>query len=422
MAGLKRLEPELITLPNGVRIALDPMPGLETAAVGVWIGVGARMERAEENGIAHLFEHMAFKGAGPRGARAFAEAMEDVGGLMNAATGYDRTSYYARVTQDQAAFALELIADIIRLPHWTAAELEKEKGVVAQERGEAFDAPDDRVFELHQALCFPDQPLGRPILGEEHTISPIQPGDLAQFRDAHMSPGRILVCAAGAYDRDALVDLAQARFADLPAFDPQEPAAPQAAGGAATEARKLEQMHLVFSWPAPCLLEDAVYAARLLSEIYGGGMASRLFQSIREEAGLVYAIDSWLDAGADAGRIGVYAGCAGKDAAAVADMARAILEDLARDGPTARELARAKAVVGAQLLMGAESPMARAEARASQVFLRGALQPFSALRDKLTAVDANAVRVVAAGALAGAVAGAAIGPKASVKSLGAVIR
>jgi predicted Zn-dependent peptidase len=144
------VELELIRLPNGVRVALDPMPGLQTAAVGVWQSVGARWETAAQNGVAHLFEHMAFKGAGGRDARQFAEAIENVGGIKNAATSYERTSYYARVVAEHAPFALDMIADILFAPHWEAAELEKEKGVVAQERGEAFDQPEDRVFELHQ--------------------------------------------------------------------------------------------------------------------------------------------------------------------------------------------------------------------------------------------------------------------------------
>jgi predicted Zn-dependent peptidase len=410
-------ELELITLDNGVRIALDPMGGLETAAIGVWIGVGARMERAAENGIAHLFEHMAFKGAGGRDARGFAEAIEAVGGVMNAATGYERTCYYARATKDHAAFALDMVCDIVRAPHWIAADLETEKGVVAQERGEAFDQPDDRVFELHQAAAYPDQPMGRPILGLVETIAPLTPADLARFRDAHMAPSRIVIAASGAYDRAAVVDIAQARFGDLKAFTP-DPVSPAAFGaGAVSEARKLEQTHLVISWPGPALKDQQMYAARLLSEIYGGGMASRLFQEVRETRGLVYAIDSFVDACEDAGRFGVYAGCAGKNAAEVIGLSCAILDSLAKDGPKAEEIARAKAVVGAQMLMGAESPMARAEARASQVFLRGRLETFGEMRARLDAVTVDDVRAIAQRAVAARPIAAAVGPKAGLKAV-----
>lgn len=420
MARLTATEAELVTLDNGVRVALDPMPGLETAAVGVWIAVGARHERAEENGIAHLFEHMAFKGAGSRDARAFAEAMESVGGVMNASTGYDRTCYYARAVKEHAAFALDLVCDIVRAPHWSALDLELEKGVVAQERGEAFDQPDDRVFELHQATAYPNQPLGRPILGLAETIRAISPDDLARFRDAHMSPDRIVIAAAGAYDRAAILDLAHARFADLKAFAPPAPTPAQSGAGVAQEARKLEQSHIAFSWDGPATGEEAMYPARLLSEIYGGGMASRLFQEVREKRGLVYAIDSWVDAGDDSGRFGVYAGCSAKSAKDVVRISRDILADLAKDGPTEQELNRAKAIVSAQMLMGAESPMARAEARASQVFLRGALQPFAEVRAKIAAVTRDAVQAVAARALNSAAAGAMVGPKSGFAALAAL--
>lgn len=412
--------PELIELGNGVRVALDPMPGLETAAIGVWIGVGARMEQASENGIAHLFEHMAFKGAGTRDAQAFAEAMEDVGGVMNAATSYDRTCYYARVTSEHTALALELIADIVRLPHWRADDLEKEKSVVAQERGEAFDQPDDRVFELHQALLFPDQPLGRPILGEEATLAPVTPATLAAFRDLHMSPSRLVVAAAGGFERDALVDLAKARFGDASAFTPTTVEAARPASGAVCEARKLEQSHLTFSWDAPGLGHSDIYAARLLCEIFGGGMASRLFQEVREKRGLVYAIDSWLDTAEDYGRLGVYAGCSPGQVDAVASASRGILESLAADGPTDRELRRAKAVVGAQMLMGAESPMARCEARAGQVFLHNRLDPFSVVRAKIGAVTLEQVQAVAQRAAASLAAAALIGPRARPVALAAL--
>ncbi len=189
---------ELVRLPNGVRLALDPMPGLGSAAIGVWQRVGARWETPEQNGVAHLFEHMAFKGAGGRDARQFAEAIENVGGIVNAATGYERTAYYARVVGEHAPFALDLIADILFAPHWSPEDLEKEKGVVAQERGEAFDVPDDRVFELHQGALYAGQPLGRPILGDEATLAQVSVATLENFRDAHLSPERVIVAIAGA--------------------------------------------------------------------------------------------------------------------------------------------------------------------------------------------------------------------------------
>ncbi len=411
------IEFELITLANGVRIALDPMPGLGTAALGVWQRVGARWESAEHNGIAHLFEHMAFKGAGPRDARQFAEAIENVGASVNAATSYERTAYYARVLAEHAPFALELIADILFAPHWNAADLEKEKDVVAQERGEAFDIPDDRVFGLHQAALYPNQPLGRPVLGEEATLANVSTATLEAFRDAHMAPERVVVSIAGAFDGAAFMDVVEERFGSLAARPAQERAPALAQAGQAGEARKLEQTHVVLSWPGSAAGSEQIYAARLMAEIFGGGMSSRLFQDVRETRGLVYAIDAFLETFEDDGRLVVYAGCAAKNARAVADIVRGHLALLAEKGPSAGELTRAKAVARAGLLMGLEAPSARAEARAGQIFLRGALASFDDIRAKVEAVTSEQVQALARAALEGPACAAAIGPKAGLGAL-----
>ncbi|MGE3302595.1 MAG: M16 family metallopeptidase [Hyphomonadaceae bacterium] len=409
-------EPELIRLPNGVRIALDPMP-LETASLGIWIRVGARWERAEENGVAHLFEHMAFKGAGGRDARHFAEAVESVGAIVNAATSYERTAYYARTLKRDVGFLFELLADVVRAPHWQEEDLEKEKGVVAQERGEAFDQPDDRVFELHQSAVFRDQPLGRPVLGEAESLAGVRIATLEAFRAAHYAPARIVIAVAGGYDRAEILARAEARFGDLATGPAEAPLSAAPRGGVAAEARKLEQAHTVLSWPAPAAGSGDIFAARLLAEIYGGGMASRLFQDVRESRGLVYAIDSYLETYEDAGRLGVYAGCGAVNAGLVAERATAILGELAEHGPTAKEMQRAKAVVGAQMLMGAEAPSARAEARASQVFLRDRLLSFSEIAAQAEAVTAEAVQAAARTAAEGVLAVGAVGPRAGVKAV-----
>jgi predicted Zn-dependent peptidase len=405
---------ELIALPNGVRVVLEPMPGLLSAAVGVFVRVGARWEAAEENGVAHLFEHMAFKGAGGRDARAFAEAAESVGAALNASTGYERTSYYARVIREHAPFALELIADIVLEPHWEPAELEKEKGVVRQEMGEAFDQPDDRVFEVHQAAAFPGQALGRAILGAEETLAAISIETLRAFRDRHYTADRVVIVAAGGFDRAAILDTTERRFSGLAAGGDAALEPAQAAPAAVHEARRLEQAHVVLSWPGVATGAGEIYAARLLSEILGGGFSSRLFQEVREARGLAYAIDSYLEPYEDAGRLGVYAGCAPKDAAEVRALTIAALADLAEHGPTAKELDRAKTVVCAQLLMAAEAPLNRAEARAGQVFTRGALVAFETLAQSLRAVDVEGVRRLAAAALSGAHVQATVGPKSAV--------
>jgi predicted Zn-dependent peptidase len=417
MASMNDLD--LIRLSNGVRIALDPMPGLATTALGVWQRVGARWEPAELNGVAHLFEHMAFKGAGARDARAFAEAIENVGGVMNAGTGYERTAYYARVVGENAPFALDLIADILFEPHWSPEDLEKEKHVVAQERGEAFDAPDDRVFELHQAALYPGQPLGRPILGEDETLANVTVDTLRAFQTDHMTPERVVIGVAGAFDSAVILDAAERRIGGLKSRAAQSCAPARAHPGRMSETRKLEQAHLVMSWPSPPANSDALFAARLLAEILGGGMSSRLFQEVREARGLVYAIDAHIDAFEDDGRLSVYAGCAPKHAREVAAVVREQLALMADAGPTEEELKRAKTVARAQMLMGLEMPSARAEARVSQVFLRDRLMSFDEIRAKIEAVTSRQIQALAHDALEGPDCIAAIGPAAGHGALAA---
>jgi predicted Zn-dependent peptidase len=416
MSANAPLGPELIRLPNGVRVAFDPMPDLMTVSLGIWIKVGARWEKAHENGIAHLFEHMAFKGAGGRNALEYAEAVEQVGAIMNATTSYERTAYYMRALKQDAPFVFDMIADVILAPHWEEADLEKEKGVVTQERGEALDQPDDRVFELHQVAQFGASPLGRPVLGLEETVAGVNVAALSAFRDAHYAPERIVISVAGGFDRAQMLDRVEARFAALPARAALAAEPGQAKRGVELEERKLEQCHLVLSWPAPQAGAEEGFAARLASEIYGGGMASRLFQDVREQRGLVYAIDAYVEAYEDVGRLGVYAGCAPKNAVTVAERASAILIDLAEKGPTDVELKRAKAVVTAQMMMSAEGPSSRAEARASQVFLRDRIVPFEEIAGKVQAVTADDIRQVASRAVSGPAAASAIGPKTGLKA------
>jgi predicted Zn-dependent peptidase len=295
---------EVVTLPNGVRIAFDAMPGLSTAAVGVFLGAGARFEPAERNGLAHLLEHMAFKGAAGRSAREIAEAVEARGAMMNAGTEYERTSYFVRCLSADAPAMLDIALSLVFAPAHAADEIEREKGVVLQEIGEAADQPDDLVFELAQAASYPDHPLGRPILGVEATLRSIGRDDLIGFSSANYTPGRTVISVAGAFDRAAIEDVVQRWIGDRTGTSVTGHPAPTAFTAALrTEARKLEQCHLVLARRTVSALSEDRFAARIFTEIFGGGMASRLFQEIREARGLAYTIDASCDQHSDVGRI-----------------------------------------------------------------------------------------------------------------------
>jgi predicted Zn-dependent peptidase len=359
---------------NGVRVVCDPMAGLESVALSVVIRGGARWEDAGHNGWSHLLEHMVFKGAGGRSARDIVEAIEQQGGHINAATGYERTSFQVRCLKGGLALAMEVLSGLVRHPNLNADDLEREKSVIGQEIAEAADTPDDRVFDLAQAHAFAGQALGRPILGETTTIAGATAATLGAFHRTLYAPDRIVISAAGAVDEDELLALAQAGFGD--ATPPDRAAAcgvkaPEAgvfAGGSRAETRKLEQAHLVILMPGVGARDPDYFTARLFAEALGGGMSSRLFQEAREVRGLVYGIDAYCESYEDCGVFGVYAGTAAADAAETARVTAQQIQALA-DGVTATELARAKAQLKASLFMARESPLSRAEQAAGQLFL-----------------------------------------------------
>ena len=297
----------LHTLSNGVRVIADPMPSLESAALTVVTGAGARYEDARTNGWSHLLEHMVFKGAGGRTSRAIVEAIEQEGGWINAATGYERTSFQVRHLAGGLPLAMSVLADLLRRPTLDPAELEREKGVIAQEIAEATDTPDDQVFEMAQTAAFTDQPLGRPILGSEATLAPVDVAALEGWRAAlYGDPSRLVISAAGAVDEAELLAAAEAAFGDL-AAPPAPLTSAQAGrftGGDTSEARKLEQAHLVMLLPGVGVRDPGWAVQRLFAEVLGGGMASRLFQEARETRGLCYAVDAYSESYADTGLLG----------------------------------------------------------------------------------------------------------------------
>ena len=345
------------------------MPGLQTLALSVTVGRGARHERPEQSGWAHLLEHMVFKGAGARSARDIVEVIEAEGGQINAATGHERTGFQVRALKGGLPLGLDVIADLVRHPTLDGGDLAREKPVIAQEIAEAADTPDDLVFELAQAKAFAGHALGRPILGTVESVGAASREALAGFHAAHYASDAVVVAAAGAVDEAELLERVQARFGDAaPAADPAPDIAPRFVGGQAPTSRALEQAHLVLLLPALGLRDPDYFALRLFAEILGGGMSSRLFQAVREERGLAYAIDAYADTHSDAGVLGIYAGAAAGDAAEAARVCAGELMGLIGK-VEAGELARAKAQLKAATFMAQESAMARAEQAAGQVLL-----------------------------------------------------
>ncbi|MCW5771904.1 MAG: insulinase family protein, partial [Rhodospirillaceae bacterium] len=294
-------------LANGLTVATDRMEQVETVSIGMWVEVGTRFEAPEHAGISHMLEHMAFKGTRRRSARAIAEEIEAVGGHLNAYTGREGTTYFAKVMKEDLGLAADIIADILQHSVFDPAEMDREREVILQEIGQARDTPDDIVFDHFQETAYPDQPLGRPILGTEASVKALAREALVEHMQQHYRAGSMIFAAAGKLDHDDVVAKAEALFGGLPAGDPLKPAPAQYGGGEFRGEQDLEQVHLVLGFPGLKLGHPDQYAMAALSTILGGGMSSRLFQEVREERGLVYSIYSFHSGFADSGLFGIYA-------------------------------------------------------------------------------------------------------------------
>ena len=380
-------------LPSGLRVVTDPMDTVETLSIGVWVEAGTRDEPAEINGVSHLLEHMAFKGTERRSARGIAEEMDAVGGHLNAYTARDHTAYYAKVLKEDSGLALDIVADILQHSTLDATELAREQAVVVQEISQAIDTPDDIIFDHLQAVAYPGQPLGRPVLGTEELVRAMTRDTVLDYMRAHYSAPNMVLAAAGRIDHDRLVDLAGQAFSALP--PPQ--AAPERGasyvGGDFREERDIEQVNLVVGFDGVAYGDPDYYAASVLSTLLGGGMSSRLFQEVREKRGLVYSIYSFTASYSECGLFGIYAGT-GEDE--IEELVPVMCDEIV--GVTARvediEVERARAQLKASILMSLESTSSRCELLARQMVIYGRPMPVAEVVDKVVAVTAaDVVRV-----------------------------
>ncbi|HDO53012.1 MAG TPA: insulinase family protein [Rhizobiales bacterium] len=398
-------------MANGMRVVTHPMPHLETASLGVWVGTGARCEGPGQHGISHLLEHMAFKGTHRRSAREIAEEIESAGGELNAATSLETTAYYARMLKDDIPLAIDMLGDIVRNPKFDAGELAREQDVILQEITAAEDSPDDEAYDLVQDAAFTGQALGRTILGTKASVRGFTSGDLAAYMKANYAPGAMVLAAAGAVDHDQVVSLAQSTFGDMESGDPPAPAAASYRGGFRRSARRFEQSHIVLSYEGPSYRDETMYAAQILSSMLGGGMSSRLFQEAREARGLCYSIYSFCWGLSDTGLFGVHAATGSDQMQELAQVILQELEKLAVDLVGDAELARAKAQLKSGLLMSLESSGSRAEQLARQMLVFGKPLAVTELVEKVEAVDREAVRALAGKIIVGGKSSAsAVGP------------
>ncbi|MCF1708554.1 insulinase family protein [Tabrizicola sp. J26] len=404
------------TLPNGFRIITDTMPGLKSASVGIWVTAGGRHERAEQNGIAHFLEHMAFKGTTTRSALQIAEQIEDVGGYINAYTSREMTAYYARVLDGDVPLAIDVVSDIVLNPVFDQREIEVERHVILQEIGQALDTPDDVIFDWLQEVSYPDQPFGRTILGPAERVSAFTRDDLTRFVGEHYGPDQMILSAAGGVDHDAIVAQATAIFGGLNKVGATviQPAAFR--GGERREVKDLEQVHFAMAFEAPGYRAPEVYTAQVYAMALGGGMSSRLFQKIREERGLCYSIFAQSGAYEDTGQITLYAGTSEEE---IGELTRLTLDELKRSAEdmTTAEVARARAQLKAGLLMGLESPSSRAERAARLLAMWGRVPAIEEAVAKIDAVTTEGVRAYAGSMMRAPSALALYGPVGAAPGL-----
>ncbi len=400
-----------------MRIVTEQMPGLHSAALGLWIGAGGRHETQAQNGIAHFLEHMAFKGTTTRTAAQIAEAIEDVGGYINAYTSREMTAYYARILEADVELALDVISDIVLNPVFEDREIEVERGVILQEIGQALDTPDDIVFDWLQEAAYPGQPMGRSILGPAERVGAFTRADLSGFVAEHYGPERIILSAAGAVDHDRIVRAAEKIFGGLA---PRGAATIERAaflGGERREVKRLEQVHFTLGFEAPGYRDADLYVSQIHASALGGGMSSRLFQEARERRGLCYTIFAQSGSYADTGLLTIYAGTS---RAQIGELARLTIDEMRRmaDGVTEAEVARARAQMKAGMLMGLEQPSSRAERIARLLSIWGRVPTVEEAVEKIDAVTAEAVRAFSSGlAERGTGAMALYGPVAKAPSL-----
>jgi len=393
-AGFEYMEVKSTRLENGMTVVTDRMSHLKTAALGVWVRTGSRAESAEQNGITHLLEHMAFKGTTSRSAREIAEQIEAVGGELNASTSVEHTNYYARVLAEDVPLAVDLLGDILQNSTFDAEELHREQHVVLQEIGASQDSPDDKAFDLFQETAWPEQALGRPILGTPDTVSGFTRDALADYlKDRYRGPDLVLA-AAGAVDHEALVELARTTFSSINP-EPAEADPPASYKGGESRLKKdLMEAQILLGFEGRPYKSADYYAIQILASVLGGGMSSRLFQEIREKRGLCYAIYTFHWAFSDTGVFALHAATSQED---IPELMPVILDELlkASDSISEAEVARSRAQIRAGLMMALESPAARAGQIARQILIHGRVLSLEEISEKIEAVSAEDIRRVA---------------------------
>ncbi len=406
---------ELTTLPSGLRVITDHVSSVESVALGIWAAVGTRDEDMTHNGVAHMVEHMMFKGTTSRSALGIAEEIENVGGHINAWTSREMTAYHIHVLKEHMPLAIGILADLLQHSTLPEEEIIRERSVILQEIGMTADTPDDLVFDHFQETAYPGQALGAPILGRAEIISSMDRKTMQHYIRTFYTPARLVISAAGNVRHEEFVSLIKKLFTSLPA-DTKEASRPALyKGGDIRTEKALEQSHVVLGFRGVSRHDPAYYAAEALSTILGGGMSSRLFQEVREKRGLAYSIFCFHSAYQDDGQMALYAGTGPQD---LPELIPVLCDEIGKtlDTITDNELDRAKAQIRSSILMGRESMMTRANQQAKQLICFNTLLDLQDKLNKIAAVRVNDVHAVAKRIFATRPTLAALGPLSQLES------
>jgi predicted Zn-dependent peptidase len=384
-------------LDNGIRVLSEEIDHVRSVSIGAWVDGGSRHEGASDNGAAHFIEHMLFKGTERRSAFDIAAAIDSVGGVINAATGKEQTSYYIKIPDYHLELAVDLLADILTGSRFDEAEIDREKSVILQEIRMVEDAPDDHVQDVFEGLFWKDHPLGLPILGTKERIETFRRDELLHFFDACYRADHLVISAAGHLRHEVFVELVRRGFGELaPSSLPRRTDPPVAKPGRGVLYREIEQVHLTLGFPAPPAVNPRRYAALLLNAVLGGSMSSWLFQEIREKRGLAYSVCSYLTSYLDTGLFGIYAGTGSDQVREVLALVREGLDRFRSELLTEKELKDAKELIKGNYLLGMESTDNRMTGLARNEICFGRQLTPEEIVANIDAVGREEIRVLAA--------------------------
>tara|TARA_B100000965_G_scaffold129992_1_gene108356 strand:+ start:3257 stop:4510 length:1254 start_codon:yes stop_codon:yes gene_type:complete len=413
--------PNIHSLKSGLTLITDYIDTVETVSVGMWNKVGARNEHENVNGVAHLLEHMAFKGTHSRSALEIAKEVEMVGGAVNAYTSREITAYYMKVLKEDIALSIDIISDILQNSAFDSGELDRERGVILQEIGMYLDTPDDVVFDKWQEVAYPNQPMGRSILGSSEIIKTISRDQVEAFMKNYYRPEKMVFSVSGNFNENNVIELIEKHFHNLP--QGSEDHSPKAIyhGGEFRQDKDLEQVNIILGFEGVDFYSDLYYPTAVYSAVLGSGMSSRLFQEIREKRGLVYSISSYTSSFSDSGIFGVYAGTGQKE---VMELVPVLCDQLNIDASqfTTEELQRAKAQFKSGLLMGQESTSRRCRSNASKYLMHNRLISHEEMISEIDNVQLGDLEKARKNILKSNITLSSIGPVKNLESLDSVKR